>query len=489
MGQDAASAGAAACPTRAARGEPGPPFFDAYGEWMGTPPPTWEDIAWLREYWGGPFMLKGVMRVDDAKRAVDAGVSAISVSNHGGNNIDGTPAPIRALPAVAEAVGDQIEVLLDGGIRRGSDVVKALALGARAVMIGRAYLWGLARRRAGRCGERARHPPRRHRLRAARPRQGLGPRLDPRGRLDAARLHPGAGCAALLRLADPGTGVTGGTAVNAMDDRNLPLRKKRVFAPNNRGRFGAHQMNSAYHRRVASRSALGHSTSGQLRDTSPTILIPLGSTEQHGPHLPLDTDTRIASAVAAAAVEELSRGSRPDANLVAPAIAYGASGEHEGFPGTVSIGTEALEAVLVEYGRSACGWAARIVFVNGHGGNLEALRAAVRLLRSEGRDAAWCPCVAENGDAHAGHTETSVLLHISPADVRTEAWCSGNQEPLVNLLPQMRHGGVAAVSEVGVLGDPTTATAADGAAIFGRMVDECRRRVDRWSPDRDGMLA
>ena len=131
-------------PNQGRRGEQGPPFFAAYGEWMGTPPPTWDDIAWLRELWGGPFMLKGVMRVDDAKKAVDAGVSAISVSNHGGNNLDGTPAAIRALPAVAEAVGDQIEVLLDGGIRRGSDVVKALALGARSVMIGRAYLWGLA---------------------------------------------------------------------------------------------------------------------------------------------------------------------------------------------------------------------------------------------------------------------------------------------------------------------------------------------------------
>ncbi|MCV7227462.1 pre-mycofactocin synthase MftD [Mycolicibacterium komossense] len=131
-------------PNQAKRGEAGPTFFEAYGQWMGTPPPTWEDIAWLREEWGGPFMLKGIVRVDDAKRAVDAGVSAISVSNHGGNNLDGTPAAIRCLPAVAEAVGDQIEVLLDGGIRRGSDVVKAVALGARAVMIGRAYLWGLA---------------------------------------------------------------------------------------------------------------------------------------------------------------------------------------------------------------------------------------------------------------------------------------------------------------------------------------------------------
>jgi heme/flavin dehydrogenase (mycofactocin system) len=125
-------------------GSAGKTFFGAYGDWMQSPLPSWDDLAWLREQWGAPFMLKGVMRVDDALRAVDAGVSAISVSNHGGNNLDGTPASIRALPAIAEAVGDQIEVVLDGGIRRGSDVVKALALGARAVLIGRAYLWGLA---------------------------------------------------------------------------------------------------------------------------------------------------------------------------------------------------------------------------------------------------------------------------------------------------------------------------------------------------------
>jgi len=131
-------------PNMAVPPEPPPTFFGAYGQWMQTPPPDWSDIAWLREQWSAPFLLKGVMRVDDAKRAVDAGVSAISVSNHGGNNLDGTPATIRALPAVAEAVGSQIEVLLDGGVRRGSDVAKALALGARAVMIGRAYLWGLA---------------------------------------------------------------------------------------------------------------------------------------------------------------------------------------------------------------------------------------------------------------------------------------------------------------------------------------------------------
>ena len=131
-------------PNLADAGGPAPTFFAAYGEWMQTPLPTWDDIAWLREQWGGPFMLKGVMRVDDARRAVDAGVTAISVSNHGGNNLDGTPAPIRALPTIVDAVGGRVEIVLDGGIRRGSDVVKALALGARAVMLGRAYLWGLA---------------------------------------------------------------------------------------------------------------------------------------------------------------------------------------------------------------------------------------------------------------------------------------------------------------------------------------------------------
>ncbi|HEY4853248.1 MAG TPA: pre-mycofactocin synthase MftD [Streptosporangiaceae bacterium] len=131
-------------PNVVGQGEAAPTFFGAYGQWMAAPLPTWDDVRWLREQWGGPFMLKGVTRVDDAKRAVDAGVTAISVSNHGGNNLDGTPATIRVLPAVAEAVGDQIEVVLDGGVRRGGDVVKAVALGARAVMIGRAYLWGLA---------------------------------------------------------------------------------------------------------------------------------------------------------------------------------------------------------------------------------------------------------------------------------------------------------------------------------------------------------
>jgi heme/flavin dehydrogenase (mycofactocin system) len=131
-------------PNMALPGQPAPGFFAAYRDWMTVAPPTWADIAWLRERWDGPFLVKGVMRPDDARRAVDAGATAVSVSNHGGNNLDGTPASIRALPAVAAAVGDRAEVLLDGGVRRGADVVKAVALGARAVMIGRPCLWGLA---------------------------------------------------------------------------------------------------------------------------------------------------------------------------------------------------------------------------------------------------------------------------------------------------------------------------------------------------------
>ncbi|WP_099022896.1 mycofactocin biosynthesis peptidyl-dipeptidase MftE [Mycolicibacterium palauense] len=245
-------------------------------------------------------------------------------------------------------------------------------------------------------------------------------------------------------------------------------------------------MNPAYHRRVAFPSELGNSTSRQLHGRSPVVLVPVGSTEQHGPHLPLDTDTRIACAVARGAASRLDRGT--GGHLVAPAVAYGASGEHEGFPGTVSVGTAALELLLLEYGRSAANWANRVVFVNGHGGNVAALAAAVRRLRYEGRDTGWCSCMVRGGDAHAGHTETSVLLHISPADVRLEESRAGNIAPLSDLMPLMSRGGVAAVSEVGVLGDPTTATASEGERLLTEMVAGCVERVGRWTPRADGML-
>jgi creatinine amidohydrolase len=213
-------------------------------------------------------------------------------------------------------------------------------------------------------------------------------------------------------------------------------------------------------------------------DGRPTLLVPVGSVEQHGPHLPLDTDTRIAVAVAARAATA--------ALLVAPPVAYGASGEHEGFAGTVSIGHEALRLLLVELGRSAARWAGRLVFVNGHGGNVSSLVEAVRLLRYEGRDAAWFACAA-GGDAHAGRTETSLMLALDPALVRPER-AAGNTAPLGDLLPTMRAGGVAAVSPNGVLGDPAGASAEEGERLLAAMSDALRTAITRWTPDPAGRL-
>jgi L-lactate dehydrogenase (cytochrome) len=105
---------------------------------------TWADLRWIREAWRGPILVKGVLTGDDARRAVDEGAAAISVSNHGGRQLDGVPASLRALPEVVSAVNGRVEVLMDGGVRRGSDIVKALCLGARAVLCGRAYAYGLA---------------------------------------------------------------------------------------------------------------------------------------------------------------------------------------------------------------------------------------------------------------------------------------------------------------------------------------------------------
>jgi isopentenyl diphosphate isomerase/L-lactate dehydrogenase-like FMN-dependent dehydrogenase len=105
---------------------------------------TWEDLRWIRQVWPGPIVIKGVLTGDDARRALDAGASAVVVSNHGGRQLDGVPASLRVLPEIVAAVNGRAEVLMDGGVRRGSDVVKAICLGARAVLIGRAYAYGLA---------------------------------------------------------------------------------------------------------------------------------------------------------------------------------------------------------------------------------------------------------------------------------------------------------------------------------------------------------
>jgi mycofactocin precursor peptide peptidase len=210
--------------------------------------------------------------------------------------------------------------------------------------------------------------------------------------------------------------------------------------------------------------------------------VPLGSVEQHGRHLPLGTDTAVAGAVAERAAGSLEH------TLIAPALAYGASGEHEDFPGTVSIGTEALTALLVEYGRSAGRWAGRVLLVNGHGGNLDALRAAGTLLRAEGREVAWFPCAVPGGDAHAGRTETSLMLHVEPLGVRTDRAAAGVTTPLGELLPRLRAEGVRAVSPTGVLGDPAGATAEEGAALVAALADRLVSAVAQWRVDAAGRL-
>ncbi|MCT1516608.1 mycofactocin biosynthesis peptidyl-dipeptidase MftE, partial [Dietzia cercidiphylli] len=167
------------------------------------------------------------------------------------------------------------------------------------------------------------------------------------------------------------------------------------------------------------------------------------------------------------------------------------SGEHQSFPGTVSTGTDALAQTLIELGRSVSTWATRFVVVNGHGGNLDALRRAVPLLRHEGRDAAWLPCrtSVDPADTHAGHAETSLMLHLHPDLVRMDRAAPGCTRPLAEILPALRDGGVAAVSPSGVLGDPTTATASDGRRLWDELLADARGRLARWAPgDSDGML-
>jgi mycofactocin precursor peptide peptidase len=208
--------------------------------------------------------------------------------------------------------------------------------------------------------------------------------------------------------------------------------------------------------------------------TGPATLVPLGSVEQHGPHLPLDTDTRIAVAVAS------RYAARRPGLLVAPALAYGASGEHETFPGTVSLGTAATAHALVELVRSLSRWCPRTVFVIGHGGNADAVRTAVATLASEGRPVLPWYAAVPGGDAHAGRTETSLMLAVAPQDVRPGPWPAGRTAPLEQLLPQVRAGSVRAVSECGVLGDPGGASAAEGERLLELLVRRLDRAARRW---------
>jgi creatinine amidohydrolase len=209
------------------------------------------------------------------------------------------------------------------------------------------------------------------------------------------------------------------------------------------------------------------------------LAVPLGATEQHGPHLPLSTDTDIAVALCRRLAS-----ARPDV-LIAPAVAYGSSGEHDGFAGTLSIGQTVVERLVLELGRSATKTFRHVLFVSAHGGNAHPVTCAVEALRSRSRDVVvfqprW------DGDAHAGRHETALQLAVDPGRVRLDRVVVGNTRPLAALMPQLRMHGVRAVSASGVLGDPTTATEEDGAALLDDIAAELIRYVATWRAEPAG---
>jgi creatinine amidohydrolase len=199
------------------------------------------------------------------------------------------------------------------------------------------------------------------------------------------------------------------------------------------------------------------------------LAVPVGATEQHGPHLPLTTDTDIAVAL----VERLPRA------IAAPPLCFGSSGEHAGFPGTLSIGQAVTQRVLIELGRSACDSYEHVLFVSTHGGNAAPVARAIEYLRFEGRDArAWSPRFG--GDAHAGRTETSLMLALDPERVQLELAEPGCTDDIAVLMPRLRREGVRAVSGNGVLGDPAGASAEEGRELLDRAAAELREFVDAW---------
>jgi len=235
---------------------------------------------------------------------------------------------------------------------------------------------------------------------------------------------------------------------------------------------------------------LGHHTTedlGHSPEPGTWLLVPLGATEQHGPHLPLDTDTVIATAWAEAVADRL-----PSA-VVAPALPYGSSGEHQSFAGTLSIGQVALRSVVLELVRSAGHRFSRVVLLSGHAGNAEPLTAAAAQLRAEGHDVvelfpSWAEIHDRAGrpitiDAHAGLVETSLMLHLQPESVRLPLAQAGNVAPLSDLIDQLVAGGVAAVSPNGVLGDPRAADPDHGRRLFEDLVNRTVARLDS-GPDR-----
>ena len=210
---------------------------------------------------------------------------------------------------------------------------------------------------------------------------------------------------------------------------------------------------------------------------APIVLVPVGSTEQHGPHLPIATDTIIAEELAGRAVHHT------DGLMIGPTISVSASGEHAGFPGTLSIGSQVMTSVIVELIRSA-DWAAGVVLVNGHGGNHEAISDAVTTAIAEGRRAlAWWPKWPQRrdggpADLHAGRIETSLMLAIDPGLVRLERAAAGADASIDDL----RARGVRAVSSNGVLGDPNGASGGEGERFITAFVDDLVHQIERWRP-------
>jgi creatinine amidohydrolase len=231
---------------------------------------------------------------------------------------------------------------------------------------------------------------------------------------------------------------------------------------------------------VAGNARLGERSWAEVASVAATsmLVVPLGATEQHGPHLPLDTDTTVATVLAHRLAGRRAAAGHDDV-LVAPAVPYGSSGEHAGFAGTLSIGAAATELLVVELVRSADAFGG-VVLVSGHGGNAGPVAAAVATLRAEGRRVlAWSPRVA-GGDAHAGRTETSLLLAADPSRVDLDAAAAGDTRPLAELLPALRAGGVGAVAPNGVLGDPAGASAAEGEALLAALTDDLAASVSAW---------
>jgi len=203
------------------------------------------------------------------------------------------------------------------------------------------------------------------------------------------------------------------------------------------------------------------------------LLVPLGSCEQHGSHLPLDTDTRVAAAIAVGVSTV-----RPSV-AHAPPLAYGASGEHQGFPGVLSIGQAALEHLLVELSRCLGPEFRGLMFLSWHGGNRDAVQRAVDTITAEGRYALGLfPSVP--GDAHAGRTETSLMLAIAPELVRLEKARPGNRQPIADLMPAMRRLGLRSVSPSGVLGDPAGASVEEGRRLLATLINQAVAEIDQW---------